>query len=266
MTENEKLYELYLKANEIDKEKYMNEILMTDETKDIIKKQLRKYWTFQDIYDDLRQTADYAVFIAIKSFDSSENTPLEAYIAQSVKFSLLNAINDDKVYKMGQGTYLRIKLLKSLVEKYPNDNKKVVEEFKKETNIKNDSTINNYFEYLNRGDKVFHFDKKIDNEFDVTRLDNYSSNELDPEEYLTREALSNTIKEYFDRLLSNVEKKYVMLYLGFSGKNMSVIEIANKYGVSRQYVSNVIKKALDKLKKNNELLSELTELANSRNA
>ena len=47
---------------------------------------------------------------------------------------------------------------------------------------------------------------------------------------------------------------------------MSVIEIANKYGVSRQYVSNVIKKALDKLKKNNELLSELTELANSRNA
>ena len=259
METNEEIYKKYLDSNK--EEKYLNLILKSEETRNIINSQLRKFKDFKDLSEDLYQAANVGIFTGVLEFNNTKNVPLNAFLIQNVYYSILNTINSNRLLKSSQGTHQNIKLLRKLLENNSNI-EEVRETFKKETGIIKESTIDNYFNYVLQGESAISLDDKIDDESNIDRLDSYSSNDLDPEEYFTRSALSETILSTFDELLTDLEKKYIRLFLGFDGQALSAADIARKYNKSRQYVSQVINKALDKLKNNQKLKIELKELNN----
>ncbi len=265
MSLNEEIYEAYLNSNELDREKLISKLLNTSETKSIINAQLKKYRTFKDIEDDLIQAANVGVFEGIVNYDKSLNIPFNAYISQCVNFSILNTINSlNKSLKSGRGTSIKIQILKRLMSEYPNDEAKVRALFKEKTGIEKDSTIDDYFRYVSQDESMIRLDSNIKDDTTLERIDVCTSTELDPEEILMRDSLSETLMDYFDRFLTENEKKFVMNYIGFDTKRLSISEIAEKYNVSKQYVSKSIKNSLEKIKKNNQLLKDLVQLNSSR--
>lgn len=215
------IYNNYIKLKEEDIDKAINYLCSSDDLASIIRSRLEKYKVKEVnelCFDFLYRLPNY-----LDKYDKSKCS-LIIYFNTFLRYYILNSKN-----YFGGSKSQNLRILKNIVDNplyYNLSEEEIINLFKKETNIKKDSTALEYLKLLNTS---------------CESLDeNIEAKECEEGSQILKQEFISLLKAGTSKVKGLTDREVLIFKSVIEGKSQS--DLAREYNVSKQYINKVVKK------------------------
>ena len=205
-------------------------------------------------FPDLINEGNIGLIKAAQLFDPTKGFKFISYAVWWVRQSIITAIaNTSKNIRMPLNKVMSLNKINRLISNFEQKElrKPTIEEISKELNMEED----NILEILAASEKSTSFDSSV-LENDSCSLLDVIPNDSITDENLTKDSMNVEVREILNTL-GTKEKDIIKMSFGIECQEMSLEEIASKFGQSRERIRQIKEKVLRELKSHKNELIEL---------
>jgi len=193
---------------------------------------------------DLINEGNYGLIKAARKFDHTRGFRFISYAVWWVKQSILQSLCDNsRMVRLPVNITNQLSKIKKEIALFEQENHRLPVDGEMDLSVLNHPTCGSLNEKINEdGDEVL--DVIPDNTFERPDDDIYSE-----------EILKNQLEKTLS-VLSDREKEIVSMYFGLDGQPMTLEQIGEEYGLTKERIRQIKEKSLRKLRANSENLFE----------
>lgn len=193
---------------------------------------------------DLINEGNYGLIKAARKFDHTRGFRFISYAVWWVKQSILQSLCDNsRMVRLPVNITNQLSKIKKEIAIFEQENHRLPVDGEMDLSVMNHPTCGSLNDKINEdGDEVL--DIIPDNTFNNPDEDLYS-------EDILKDQLSKTLS-----VLSDREKEIVSMYFGLDGQPMTLEQIGEEYGLTKERIRQIKEKSLRKLRANSENLFE----------
>ena len=187
---------------------------------------------------DLISEGNYGLIKAAQKFDPTKGFRFISYAVWWVKQSILQSLNDNsRTVRLPVNITNQISKVKKEIARFEQENGRKATDSDLDMSVMNHPTCGSLNDKINEdGDEVL--DIISDDSFVRPDEDVYGEDVL-------KDELEKTLS-----VLSEREKKIIEMYFGMDGSSMTLEQIGDEYGLTKERIRQIKEKALRKLKNN----------------
>jgi len=187
---------------------------------------------------DLISEGNYGLIKAAQKFDPTRGFRFISYAVWWVKQSILQSLNDNsRTVRLPVNITNQISKVKKEIARFEQENGRKATDLDLDMSVMNHPTCGSLNDKINEdGDEVL--DIISDDSFTRPDEDVYGEDVL-------KDELEKTLS-----VLSEREKKIIEMYFGMDGSSMTLEQIGDEYGLTKERIRQIKEKALRKLKNN----------------
>ena len=187
---------------------------------------------------DLISEGNYGLIKAAQKFDPTRGFRFISYAVWWVKQSIIQSLNDNsRTVRLPVNVTNQISKIKKEMAKFEQENGRKATDNDMDLSILGHPTCGSLNEKINEdGDEIL----------DVIEDDSF---EKPGEDIYTEEVLKNELETTLS-VLSERERKIIEMYFGMDGSSMTLEQIGDEYGLTKERIRQIKEKALRKLKNN----------------
>lgn len=193
---------------------------------------------------DLIAEGNYGLIKAAEKFDHTRGFRFISYAVWWVRQSILQSLNDySRTVRLPVNVTAQMSKIKKEIVKFEQDNGRKPTDADMDLSILNQPTCGSLNEKINEdGDEIM----------DVVPDDSFIRPD---EDILTEEVLKGELEKTMS-ILSERERNIIQMYFGMDGHSMTLEQIGDEYGLTKERIRQIKEKALRKLKNNCDNLFE----------
>jgi RNA polymerase primary sigma factor len=187
---------------------------------------------------DLISEGNFGLIKAAQKFDPTRGFRFISYAVWWVKQSIIQSLNDNaRTVRLPVNVTNQISKIKKEMAKFEQENGRVATDNDMDLTVLSHPTCGSLNEKINEdGDEIM----------DVIEDDSF---EKPGEDIFTEEVLKNELETTLS-VLSERERKIIEMYFGMDGSSMTLEQIGDEYGLTKERIRQIKEKALRKLKNN----------------
>lgn len=196
---------------------------------------------------DLISEGNYGLIKAAKKFDHTKGFRFISYAVWWVKQSILQSLcENSRTVRLPVNIVNQLSKVKKEMARFEQENQRQATQIDMDLSVLNHPTCGSLNEKINEdGDEVL--DLVEDNTFEKPDAN-----------ILTEEVLKNELDKTLS-VLSDREKKIVDMYFGIDGGSLTLEQIGDEFGLTKERIRQIKEKALRKLKNNCDNLFEFVQ-------
>lgn len=198
--------------------------------------------------DDLINEGNIGLIRAADKFDVDKGFRFISYAVWWIRQSILQALSEQsRTIRLPMNQVrLSSKILKTIQEfEQDNERKPTDEELEKLIGL----SIEKINKIINSNNKMVSLDTPLNDNEEGTLIDIIPNGNPKTDADLIKESNKIELNSIIDKL-TNREQDIIRMYFGLTGKNFTLSEIGDKFGITNERARQIKEKALDKLKNN----------------
>lgn len=198
--------------------------------------------------DDLINEGNIGLIRAADKFDVDKGFRFISYAVWWIRQSILQALSEQsRTIRLPMNQVrLSSKILKTIQEfEQDNERKPTDEELEELIGL----SIEKINKIINSNNKMVSLDTPLNDNEEGTLIDIIPNGNPKTDADLIKESNKIELNSIIDKL-TNREQDIIRMYFGLTGKNFTLSEIGDKFGITNERARQIKEKALDKLKNN----------------
>ena len=198
--------------------------------------------------DDLINEGNIGLIRAADKFDVDKGFRFISYAVWWIRQSILQALSEQsRTIRLPMNQVrLSSKILKTIQEfEQDNERKPTDEELEELIGL----SIEKINKIINSNNKMVSLDTPLNDDEEGTLIDIIPNGNPKTDADLIKESNKIELNSIIDKL-TNREQDIIRMYFGLTGKNFTLSEIGDKFGITNERARQIKEKALDKLKNN----------------
>ncbi len=198
--------------------------------------------------DDLINEGNIGLIRAADKFDVDKGFRFISYAVWWIRQSILQALSEQsRTIRLPMNQVrLSSKILKTIQEfEQDNERKPTDEELEGLIGL----SIEKINKIINSNNKMVSLDTPLNDDEEGTLIDIIPNGNPKTDADLIKESNKIELNSIIDKL-TNREQDIIRMYFGLTGKNFTLSEIGDKFGITNERARQIKEKALDKLKNN----------------